>query len=191
MTYETKKCHTRRLVQGHIQKLTGQGLDIGGGNDPFRPIAGQCRLWDRKQGDGDARHLNGLELESVDYVYSSHCLEHLQDPIGALKRWIEVIKPEGYLYFAVPDYDLYEGGNGICNRFHKCAFSLVRASNATIPLYNLLDVMRNDLRDIARPLYLSLCDDQFDYARSDGADQTRLGAVAHIEVLVRTLGRRS
>jgi SAM-dependent methyltransferase len=184
MTHETRKCHVRRFVQGHLQKMTGHGLDIGGGNDPLRPLDGACRVWDRKQGDGDARYLSGVAEESLDYVYSSHCLEHLPDPIGALKRWIEVVKPAGYLYVVVPDYDLYEGGKGIRNRFHRSAFSLARQSDPEIPLYNTLDLIRSELRGLVRLLYLALCDDHFDYGRSDCADQTRLGAVCHIEVLV-------
>jgi SAM-dependent methyltransferase len=187
MTYETKKCYTRRLVQGHLQKLTGQGLDIGGGNDPLRPLSGDCRLWDQKNGDGDARHLHGVQADSLDYVYSSHCLEHLSEPIEALQRWIDVIKPGGYLYLVVPDYDLYEGGNGIRNRFHRCAFSLTRDSDSRVPLHNILGIVRNELWQRVRPLYVALCDDQFDYNRHGETDQTKLGAVCHIEVLARRI----
>lgn len=184
MTYETSKCTARRFAQGHLQKLVGDGLDIGAGDDPFRPLFGTCRAWDRKLGDGDATTLDGLAANSLDYVYSSHCLEHLPNPVAALTRWLAVIKPGGYLYVVVPDYDLYEGGNGIRNRFHRTAFSLQRAGDPAVPLFNLLDLFSRHLRTTACLLYIALCDDNYDPLLGSSIDQTRRGAVCHIELLL-------
>lgn len=46
-----------------------------------------------------------LENNSVDSIYSSHSLEHLniRDGIRALKDWHRVLKPNGALYLAIPD----------------------------------------------------------------------------------------
>lgn len=183
MGFETSKCTSRRMAQGHLQKLVGRGLDIGAGDDPFRPVAGECRAWDRKNGDGDAARLPGVAAESLDYVYSSHCLEHLGDPLAALRRWTEVVRPGGLLYLAVPDYDLYEGGRGIRNRFHKAAFSLHRPADPSVPLINLVDLFAGPLRNCLRLRYLGLCDDNYDHRIGISVDQTRRGAVCHIEIL--------
>src|SRR5690349_20612939 len=40
---------------------------------------------------------------SLDYVASSHVLEHLANPIAALREWYRVIKPGGHVYMVVPD----------------------------------------------------------------------------------------
>lgn len=191
MGHETSKCVTRRLVQGHLQKLVGSGIDIGGGDDSFRPLIGTCRSWDKRLGDGDAATLPGLLSESFDYVYSSHCLEHLSQPLAALKRWVEVIKPGGYLYLVVPDYELYEGGAGIRNRSHRVAFTIDRPHDPTVPLFNLSELVREQFAEIMHLRYLALCDDHFEYKLDRSIDQTRRGAVCHIELMMqkRSLGR--
>ena len=97
MGRETSKAHARRLRDGTFDRyLTGRGLDIGCGDDPITP---DCLRWDLPQ--GDAATLPGLEAESFDWVYSSHCLEDLPDPEGALRRWWEVLKPGGCLLLVV------------------------------------------------------------------------------------------
>ncbi len=37
-----------------------------------------------------------------DFVISSHVLEHFFDPIKAIKEWLRVIKPGGYIFIIVP-----------------------------------------------------------------------------------------
>lgn len=39
---------------------------------------------------------------SVDFVISSHVLEHFTDPIAALVEWYRVVRPGGYVYMIVP-----------------------------------------------------------------------------------------
>lgn len=46
-----------------------------------------------------------FEGESYDYVISSHVLEHFFDPIGAIKEWLRVIKPGGYVFIIIPKQD--------------------------------------------------------------------------------------
>lgn len=40
--------------------------------------------------------------DTLDFVINSHVLEHFNDPISALKEWMRVIKPGGYLYMNIP-----------------------------------------------------------------------------------------
>lgn len=50
----------------------------------------------------DARALP-IADRALDYLCSSHVLEHLPDPIAALHEWHRVLKPGGWLYLVVPD----------------------------------------------------------------------------------------
>jgi SAM-dependent methyltransferase len=46
-----------------------------------------------------------FEDESVDFVISSHVLEHFWDPIKAIKEWMRVVKTSGYVFMIVPHKD--------------------------------------------------------------------------------------
>jgi SAM-dependent methyltransferase len=37
-----------------------------------------------------------------DFVVSSHCLEHNWDTVGALKEWVRVVKPGGFVFTIFP-----------------------------------------------------------------------------------------
>jgi SAM-dependent methyltransferase len=43
-----------------------------------------------------------FEDSSLDYVLTSHVLEHFYDTIGTLKEWSRVVKNGGYIYFVFP-----------------------------------------------------------------------------------------
>jgi hypothetical protein len=45
-----------------------------------------------------------LPLGKVDYIFSSHCLEHLRDWSEALDYWGEKLKREGVLFLYLPHY---------------------------------------------------------------------------------------
>jgi SAM-dependent methyltransferase len=53
---------------------------------------------------GDAHDLRHLADQSVDVVASSHTIEHLVNPLLALREWRRVLKPGGYLYSSVPNH---------------------------------------------------------------------------------------
>ena len=119
---ETRKAHDRRVREGWYQKFFKNPiLDIGSGVDPL-PFTGITRWdyqwtydeveggirWKNEPGDRDAQSLAGLEDESFNTVYASHILEHLPDPVEALRNWWRVLKPSGMLLIMVPHRDLYE-----------------------------------------------------------------------------------
>jgi SAM-dependent methyltransferase len=76
----------------------GKGLDVGCGKWPLYGAHGI----DIKIG-GDAMNLPEGEYP---YVFSSHCLEHLQNPVAALEHWKTRIKPGGVLFLYLPHPDM-------------------------------------------------------------------------------------
>lgn len=44
-----------------------------------------------------------LEDSSVDFVISSHVIEHFPDPIKALKEWHRVVRPGGFIFVVAPN----------------------------------------------------------------------------------------
>lgn len=64
--------------------------------------AAEMALWEHYVVDS-ARFLGGFAPGSLDFVFSSHVLEHLVDPIGTLARWWERLAPGGVLAGVVPD----------------------------------------------------------------------------------------
>ena len=87
----------------------GYGLEIGPGGyprcDPERTV-----LLDKFPGRygpvkvdivSDASSIP-VDDSSFDYLFSSHCLEHMPDTIGTLKEWLRVVKPGGRLILMLP-----------------------------------------------------------------------------------------
>jgi SAM-dependent methyltransferase len=46
---------------------------------------------------------NNLPNEQVDYIFSSHCLEHVPHWVETLEYWLSKIKPGGILFLYLPD----------------------------------------------------------------------------------------
>lgn len=64
-----------------------------------------------------------LPMNNVDYIFSSHCLEHLIDWVSALNYWTYVLKSDGgILFLYLPDYSqkYWRPWN---NRKHKHIFT--------------------------------------------------------------------
>ena len=56
-----------------------------------------------KQYIAEASELTGIENNQYDFLLSSHSLEHIANPLKALKRWNEVLKPGGTLCLILPN----------------------------------------------------------------------------------------
>ena len=52
----------------------------------------------------DGRDLRQFPDSSYDFVLSCHNLEHIANPVLALKEWIRVTKPGGCIVLVLPDY---------------------------------------------------------------------------------------
>jgi tetratricopeptide (TPR) repeat protein len=179
MANETSKQALRRSTDRRYANrwFRGQGIDIGSGTDSlaelthFFPLMQSVRSWDLP--DGDAMRMDGVPDGSYDFVHSSHCLEHLTDPVLGLRNWIRICKEGGHLLITVPDEDLYEQGvwPSTFNPDHKWTFTLSKTrswSPVCISLTQLLELF-DDAVDIVK---LELLDAGFRY-ESLRSDQTR------------------
>lgn len=179
MSRETSKARPRRVAEGLYDTVfVGIGIDIGCGDDPILP---HCIPWDIEH--GDAHDLVGIENESLDYVYSSHCLEHLADPVRALRRWWQVLRPGGKMLIAVPDEDLYEQGlwPSRYNQDHKVTFTPHKSETWSPVSRNLADLVA--ILAGHKLIYIKICDNNYSY--SDKVwDRTTGDAEASIEFLV-------
>jgi len=92
--------------------LKGIGIEIGAHQNPikgikpiyvdrFKNFAG---LKDAISPDfyGDACNLPFFS-NSLDYVASSHVIEHVPNPVSAFVEWYRVLRPGGIIYMVVPD----------------------------------------------------------------------------------------
>lgn len=130
---ETAKNYEDRIRNGDFRRyLHGYGIDIGGGNDCLQlppNIKGKVYLWDFA--DGDAQYLRKIKDETFDFVYSSHCLEHMRNINIAFLNWMRVCKRGGVMYICVPHELYYEKGiwPSINNLDHKHSFTLDKKSS--------------------------------------------------------------
>lgn len=82
-----------------LKYCEGLGLDIGANK---WPLPGALSV---DNGIENAYNLN-VEDESLDYIFSSHCFEHLSYPNKALDLWVSKIKPGGIIFLYLPHPDM-------------------------------------------------------------------------------------
>lgn len=88
----------RFIVPIAQQFCVGEGVDVGPGRWPF-PGATPVDI-------GPEHSAMSLPDGPFDYVFSSHCLEHLQNPVAALEHWRSRLKPGGVLFLYLPHPDM-------------------------------------------------------------------------------------
>jgi SAM-dependent methyltransferase len=131
-----------RRIWGPIEQsvLVGKGIDIGCGPDPITPTVKRFDLV-----DGDANVITRYVREQFDFVYSSHCLEHMHEAKAALLEWWQLVRPGGHLFFIVPDEDLYEQGvfPSRFNSDHKATFTISKTKSWSPRSVNVLDLAQS------------------------------------------------
>ena len=78
----------------------GTGYDIGCGRKEWAlPQAIPIDL-----GFDDSYDANELPDNDVDYIFSSHCLEHVDDWVETMDYWTQTLRTGGVLCLYLPDY---------------------------------------------------------------------------------------
>jgi len=98
----------------------GKGVDVGCGDSKILTDAIGVDIADMaNEVTADARQLP-FEDESMDYLFSSHCLEDLEDTGGVLAEWMRVLRPGGNLVLYLPHKNFYPRvGTAGANPAHK------------------------------------------------------------------------
>ena len=66
----------------------------------------EYHYYNNKKGNviiNDAVNISQVKNDQYDFVFSSHSLEHIANPIKAIKEWLRIIKNEGYIIIIVPE----------------------------------------------------------------------------------------
>ena len=105
---ETAKCRGRLL-----RFCDGKGLDLGCGDEK---ICDQATGVDWRKTPavdvvGSVDDLRWVADRSLDYIFSSHLLEHLPYPWRTLKQWLPKLKDGGHLVLYLPHRDRYRDWN--------------------------------------------------------------------------------
>jgi predicted SAM-dependent methyltransferase len=108
---------TEKIRPKVMKWLDGFVFDIGCGHDKVKPAAVGIDCRPLPGVDRVTNRLNSISVDMAEYrgiadaVYSSHCLEHFQDDVGAIKDWSRLIKVGGYLVLYLPEISLYTVNN--------------------------------------------------------------------------------
>lgn len=138
---ETEKTNTLRNQSFFDTYFQGKVIDIGGGSSL---VLQKAERFDIE--DGDANVITRYRTPaSYDTVYSSHCLEHMSDPVKALREWWQLVKPGGFLVLVVPEENLYEQGfwPSIFNEDHKATFRISGTRSWSPVSHNICDLVHN------------------------------------------------
>ena len=147
---------SRKVVWEVTPYLRGRGLDIGAGDFKVLPHAisvdnchHACFGYNIKPDVfvETAEDLSIFGSQTMDFVYSSHLLEHMERPAECLKEWYRLVKPGGYLVLYLPHEDYYpKMGEDGANPDHKWNLhnSMVIDWMSPLPAWDLVE---NQIRD--------------------------------------------
>ena len=153
---EAGRCYLRRLQTGFLDKYCSGSLvlDVGfsGYDNPERKtgVPGAIGI-DLNYPGYDGHHLP-FGNETVDTVFSSHCLEHILYEHAAIRDWYRVLKVGGFIVCMVPSQALYEKRRFLPSRWnedHKRMYSpssLLRSFEEALKVnsYRVRHLLEND-----------------------------------------------
>lgn len=95
----------------------GTGVDVGCNRDEWK-------FPDAIPVDPEINAYSALDFpfENLDYIFSSHCLEHLDGWVDVLDYWTAKLKQHGVLFLYLPDYS-QEYWRPWNNRKHRNIFT--------------------------------------------------------------------
>lgn len=178
MANETAKATKRRLAESDAgvfpwrDIFKGRMIDVGAGDDPLS----NSIPFDTK--DGDANHLSQyFEPESFDVLHASHCLEHMRDPHAALRDWLTLVKPGGYVVQTVPDIGAYERFTypSKHNPDHKASFSMIY-KGSPFPIHCHIPTFLESFSDIGAAILARYVEENYDWKKPPTIDQTWIEA---------------
>lgn len=188
---ETSKLNNYRIKNNYFKYFQGKGIDIGAGDDllskniftGIESISGYDIGMDNRN---DGLRCLDIADDTFDFVYSSHCLEHMEDPYVAFKNWIRICKTGGHIVFAVPHEIFYEKCRwpSLYNTDHKTSWTYEFKSNLPNSI-NILDFV-NTFKSKINIININTLLYKFDF-NNFMADQTCDEAICQIECIVQKI----
>lgn len=139
-----------------VRYTRGVGLDLGCG--PYKGFPHFIGVDNRRDKElfgidfkpdveANVHHLTMFADESMDFMYSSHTLEHLDKPLPALQEWFKKLKMGGYLVLYLPHKKFYPNmGTEFANPDHKHDFMPQEIVNV-MKQVGSWDLLRNEDRN--------------------------------------------
>lgn len=90
----------RFIAPAALEFCQGEGYDIGAG--PW-PLPGAVPI---DIANGNREHAMSLPAKLVDFIFSSHMLEHLENPVAALEHWKSRLRSGGVLFLYLPHREM-------------------------------------------------------------------------------------
>ena len=116
--FQSKGNASQFAIPYALHYCKGEGYDIGFCKEEWK--LPNARGIDIIMNDG--YKANNLPEDQIDYIYSSHCLEHVDNWIETLEYWLSKLKNGGILFLYLPDFSqkYWRPWN---NRKHKHCFT--------------------------------------------------------------------
>lgn len=192
-----RRAHDPAFLQHYF---AGKGLDIcgaGGSLNTFIrwfPRTQEIMPW--RKSASDMQEVPGVEEQSFDFVHASHRLQGLPNPQKAVARWLDLVKPGGYVVLTVPDEDYLAPRNtllltmgdrkasGQSHDSRTTRFTIYKPEQADSKSQSVLDMVRTFSR-VASCERIALVRDNFDGGEKGEEQDTRRFAECVIEVVLR------
>lgn len=182
-----RRAHDPCFVQHYF---AGVGLDIGvresdlAASSSLFPRVVRVVPW-----HGDVAAVPGVEERAFDFVHAGHCLQNVVNPTKTVARWLDLVKPGGYLVLTVPDEDLEEQGKwpSQIDPSRRASFTVCKPASALPASVNVLDVVRAVAAVAACERIAVVRDHHVDNSRTGDAGGATGGSLAEraIEVVLR------
>ena len=127
----------QQWIKSNLEQYQDQnavGLNIGSGANSFssngiriidadKAKPGESGVGGRRFTEATTENVADAEAlpytdGSMDFVIASHVIEHMLDPVETLQEWKRVLKPEGKIFFALPDHGQSESMMIDCSHLH-------------------------------------------------------------------------
>ena len=174
---EAGKSYVRRLRSGFFDRYCSGEVVLDVGYSGYDNPDGKTALPGAIGIDLDFPGYDGLHLPfadaSVDTVFSSHCLEHIEAERDAIREWFRVLRVGGFLVCFVPHQALYEKRRSLPSRWNGDHKRFYTPASVMAAVEGALDMNSFRLR------HLKDNDIGFDYAlgpehHSDGCYEIEL-----------------
>jgi SAM-dependent methyltransferase len=98
----------------------------------------------------DATNISDIGNEKYDFCFASHCLEHIANPLKAVKEWLRIIKNDGYIVLILPEKTVCFDHNRKISKFSTLLSQFEKGVNED-DLSTLVEILQNHDLSMDRP----------------------------------------